>query len=456
MRARGGSAVIVNHRVALSGSRARTSVVSHRVEYIATRPGADRAATEVDVARSREREAMVGYLGCRPGSTALFDADGAVSLAEARSRLAACGGAVVCSVIAVRRDDCERFGLDMKEGWQAYARANLTKEYARMMGIPESRVGWIAAHHLNSEANQHIHVLAYDREGCFDRLIAKADVERSRVSLTEAAVAPEVARLGVEREAARERAVEILRGLDGAALSEGVGLPADGRISYAHLRSWHPEAARQVEAAVERAASELPELRAALDVYSKACVSLADLKGLEGAERGEYLAKVDADIRARSCNAALRSMAPDRTDTSERRVAPRPAPGSGPATARRRERAVGRELDACMTKRQRAGVSVAARDRRPVPKRAVTRCPTLVAIGMHSPELLGSLLSQASLSAAVGRGEDPGEEVGREVLHILARLAASALVRLPGAFGTAARVTAAVSQPIKSVARISR
>lgn len=141
MPARGGSAVIVNHRVALSGTRARAAVVSHRVEYVATRPGCDRSATEADLARAREREAFVGYLGCRPGSTALFDADGAVSLAEARRRLDACGGAVVCSVISVRREDCERFGLDTKEGWQAYARANLTREYARMMGIPESQIG---------------------------------------------------------------------------------------------------------------------------------------------------------------------------------------------------------------------------------------------------------------------------------------------------------------------------
>lgn len=455
MRARRGSAVIVNHRVALSGSKARAAVASHRVEYIATRPGADRAATEADVARSREREAMVGYLGCRPGSTALFDADGAVSLAEARRRLDACGGAVVCSVIAVRRDDCERFGLDTKEGWQAYARANLTKEYARMMGIPESRVGWVAAHHLNSEVNQHIHVLAYDREGIFDRLIAKADVERARASLTEAAVAPEVARLGVEREAARERAVEILHGLDGAALSEDVELPADGRISYAHLRRWHPEAARQVEAAVERAASERPELRTAIDVYSKACVSLADLKGLGGAERREYLAKAEADMRARSCNAVLRSMVPDRADASRRRAAPRSAPEDGPAAARRRELAVGRELDACMAEKQRAGVAAAARDRRPVPREAVAGCPTLVAIGRRSPELLGSLLSQASLSAMEGRGEDPGDEAGEEVLRVLARLAGSALARLPGAFYASTGAAVAVSQRIKSVARIS-
>ena len=60
MPARGGSALVVNHRVALSGTGARSAVASHRVGYIATRPGCDRAATEADLARAREREAVVG------------------------------------------------------------------------------------------------------------------------------------------------------------------------------------------------------------------------------------------------------------------------------------------------------------------------------------------------------------------------------------------------------------
>lgn len=456
MPARGGSAVIVNHRVALSGSKARAAVVSHRVEYIATRPGADRAATEADVARARKREAMIGYLGCRPGSTALFDADGAVSLAEAQRRLDTCGGAVVCSVIAVRREDCERFGLDTKEGWQAFARANLTPEYARMMGIPESRVGWVAVHHLNSEANQHIHALAYDREGGFDRLVAKADMETARRNLTEAAVAPEVARLGVEREVAHERAAEILRDMDGAALSEGVELPADGRISYAHLRRWRPETARQVEASVERAASERPELRSAIDAHAEACRELADLKGLEGAGRKANLAEAEADMRSRACNAALRSMVPDRADASGRRDVPRRALERGPATTRRRERALARELEACMTKGQRAEAATAARDLRPIPRSAVSGCPSLAAIGRRSPDVLGSLLSRASQAAAAGRAKDPGDdEAGRELSRILSRLAVSALMRAPGALGSAARVAVAVSQPIRTIARVS-
>lgn len=449
-----GSAVIVNHRVALSGTRARAAVPSYRVEYVATRLGADRAATEADVAMAREREAMVGYVGCRPGSTALFDADGAVSLSEARRRLSDCGGAVVCSVIAVRREDCERFGLGTKEGWQAYARANLTPEYARLMGVPESRVGWVAAHHLNSEANQHIHVLAYDRKGAFDRLLARADIVSVQRNLTEAAVRPEVERLGVERELARNGAVEALLKVGPDIIGEGVELPSEGRISYGHLRRYHPDVARQVESAVARAAERSPELRRSLEAHVSACRKMADVRGLAGPARDAFLSKAEADLRSRTCNAALRVIVPDRAESPAHPAAPRRAPESGPATARRREGAVERELSACTTSRQKASISAAARRAHPIPRGAVSGCPTLSALGRRSPELLGSLLSQATQSAS-GSGGDLGDEAGRVAARALSRLAALALTRAPGALGSAARVASAVTMPIKSVTRIS-
>lgn len=453
MPARGGSALVVNHRVALSGTGARSAIASHRVGYIATRPGCDRAATEADLARAREREAVVGYVGCRPGSTALFDADGAVSLAEARRRLAGCGGAVVCSVIAVRREDCDRLGLGDKEGWQAFARANLTREYARMMGIPESRVGWVASFHLNSEANKHLHVLAYDRDGGFDRLLARADMERARRALTEAAIAPELERLGVERKAARERAVELVRSAGAAALGEGVALPEGGRISYGHLRRYHPEVARQVEGAVARAAGHSPELRRALADHERACREIADLRGLAGAEREAYLAREGADLRSRACNAALRAVAPDRTARPAPCAAPRQAACCGPATGRRRARNVERELSACTTAEQRASVSAAVRDGRPIPSRAVSGCPTLAAVGRGSSELLASLLAQASAEAA-GGGRELSDEAGRAALRALSRLVASALSRAPSGLGSAARVAAAVARPVATIAGI--
>lgn len=278
-------------------------------------------------------------------------------------------------------------------------------------------------------------------------------MERTRRALTEAAVAPELERLGVEREAARERAVELVRSAGAAALGEGVALPEGGRISYGHLRRYHPEAARQVEGAVARAAGHSPELRRALADHERACREIADLRGLAGAEREAYLAREGADLRSRACNAALRAVAPDRTARPAPRAAPRQAARCGPATGRRRARDVERELSACTTAGQRASVSAAVRDGRPIPSRAVSGCPTLAAVGRGSSGLLASLLAQASAEAAGGGGE-LSDEAGRAALRALSRLVASALSRAPSGLGSAARVAAAVARPVATIAGI--
>lgn len=133
-------------------------------------------------------------------------------------------------------------------------------------------------------------------------------------------------RLGIARELARDNAARAVRAVGADALGEGVALPAEGRISYGHLRRYHPDAARRVEAAVGRAAKASPELRRAMGDYSGACREITDLRGLSGVERAAYLAKVEADMRSLACNAALREIAPDRTERPADPHAPRAAP----------------------------------------------------------------------------------------------------------------------------------
>ena len=80
------SSLVVNARVHLSGSRGRCAVITNNVEYVATREGADKSATVDDLRRYElaERMGLVGYCAERPGSTALFDQNGAVQLRTAR------------------------------------------------------------------------------------------------------------------------------------------------------------------------------------------------------------------------------------------------------------------------------------------------------------------------------------------------------------------------------------
>lgn len=80
MCAVGRSSLFVNARVHLPGSRGRAAVSASTIGYIATRPGADASPTPGDLRRAEmaERMALAGYYAERPGSTALFDQDGAV------------------------------------------------------------------------------------------------------------------------------------------------------------------------------------------------------------------------------------------------------------------------------------------------------------------------------------------------------------------------------------------
>lgn len=120
MCAAGRSSLFVNARVHLPGSRGRAAVSASTIGYIATRPGADASPTPGDLRRAEmaERMALAGYYAERPGSTALFDQDGAVPLREARARLATANGALSTWVISVRREEAGELRLGCKEEWQ--------------------------------------------------------------------------------------------------------------------------------------------------------------------------------------------------------------------------------------------------------------------------------------------------------------------------------------------------
>lgn len=301
------SSVFVNARVHLPGAASRGAVVSHNVEYIATRRGADRSATPDDLRRAElaERMGLAGYYAERPGSTALFDQDGAVPLREARRRLKAAEGSLATWVVSVRREEARELNLADKAEWERYCRANLTQALAEAMGVPESSVRWVAAEHENAEASKHVHVISWSSDGSFDGLMARRDLERARAMLTDAGLAPAMRVELAARDEARSRAVEAARHVGREEI--GVELPPEGRISYAHLRRWHPDAARQVMRSLDEAARRSPELESAASDYRAAVGRMADLKGLGGEGRDRYIAKAMGELRSRQANALLRT-----------------------------------------------------------------------------------------------------------------------------------------------------
>ena len=445
MCAAGRDSLFVNARVHLPGSRGRSAACGRTLAYVATRPGADASPTEADLRRAElaERMALAGYCAERPGSTALFDQDGAVPLREARSRLAAAEGAVSTWVISVRREEAGELGLGCKEEWQRWCRRELTPALAVAMGVPESSVRWVAAEHENAENSKHVHVIAFSSDGSFSSVMPKPRLERARAMMTDAALRPAMEAALRERDLARAAAVDAV----GAVPAEEVrvALPPTGRIGYEHLRRWHPEAAEGVREGLARAAERHPAVRGSEARYRAAVERCADLKGLEGGERERYVGDAMRELTARRANALLRVVAPDRAEAPGEAPARTPAPQDGPAARRLRERRLASEIAACADRGDLAEAAAAVRGRRPVPAGALGACPSYRLAARRAPAA-AARAAEAALRDATGDGGggDAGDEAAAEALRALAR-AAEAAVR---AAGLAARGGAGIARDI--------
>lgn len=423
------SSLVVNARVHLSGSRGRSAVITNNVEYIATREGADKSATVDDLRRSAlaERMGLVGYCAERPGSTALFDQDGAIPLRAARRELEKADGAIATVVLSVRRDEASELDLACKEDWQRFCRRNLTPALAEAMDVPESSVRWVAAEHENHPSSKHVHVIAWSSDGLFDSLIARSRLNRARGALTDAALAPALAAEHEARDLARSRAVEAARRVPAEEID--VALPPDGRISYAHLHRWHPDVARAVDTAIAKAESKHPEIKEAGASYRESVERCAGLKGLEGVARDRYVNDAVRELRVRQGNALLRTIAPDRTTANEREPIASARLDNGPATERKRMRTLIGEIRACVTGKDLEEARKAVRERRPIPESCLRPCPSYALSMAKAPVAAGKALAKALVSAtedSKGR-KDLSDEVGRKAERVLARALAAAI-----------------------------
>lgn len=428
MCAVGRSSLFVNARVHLPGSRGHSAVSSYTLGYIATRPGADASPTPGDLRRAEvaERMGLAGYYAERPGSTALFDQDGAVPLREARARLAVTEGALSTWVVSVRREEAGELRLGCKDEWQRWCRRELTPALAVAMGVPESSVRWVAAEHENAPNSKHVHVLAWSSDGSFSSVMPKNRLGRARAMMTEAALAPAMRVALEERDIARNAAVEAARSIPAEEVR--VELPPTGRISYAHLRRWHPEAAAGLMDRLSRAGKAHPEVAEAAARYRAAVERCAELKGLEGEARGRYVHDAMAELDARRANAALRTIAPDRAEAPVERPLRTPPPTEGPANRRLAERRMRAEVAACVPRRELDDTARAVREHRPVPERALRRLPSYrSAVGLAPSAAGHAALRALAEGATPSRRRDLGDEAGEAATHVLAKAALAAL-----------------------------
>lgn len=328
--------VIVNHSVVRAGASARATAAG-LAAYAGTRRGVVIEISEAD-GRRLGVDGLAAYAANRTGSTGgLWGADGPVPVAEARHAIAQNGGAVLTTVVTVPNEIAPGAGLDRLDAWQALVRSEWPRLFSEMTGVPESRVEFYAAMHINGTSH-HVHILTVDRKGDWDSLLPRGKMEAARLEISSRAMAPLLREAYIERDLAREAALDAVARIDRNRFD--IELPLDGRIEAAHLRRFHPEASAALREALDRAASGSPELAGALDRHRKAIERCAGLKCLTGEARDAYARKAAADLDLRCENAALRVLVPDRVPAREQTPArrwrgggrpdspPRPVPAS--------------------------------------------------------------------------------------------------------------------------------
>lgn len=272
----GESRLVVNHRVALSGSKDHAAVSGSRLLYIANRPGSVAEPSEDDERIKIENERMVrlGYINFRPGSVsernrghALFDQSGIPERAKIAAELKAAPGAVITSVVSVRRSDAKALGLEDKQSWERFLRAHWADHIAEAGAMGRHDVRWVAAFHTNQKRNLHCHVFTWDASGNFNSLLPRKQMAAAVSHLQQQAAPTAVP---------RETACELLTEGDVAALRErwaarprntpqprNVGKPTDKQGSTAEMKYGYshvcsPAERRALRAVGEQTASTLP------------------------------------------------------------------------------------------------------------------------------------------------------------------------------------------------------
>ena len=144
-----------------SKNQARNSA---HVQYIATRPGADRG--EIDIGDEIEPDTPAGhakYMDERPGSHGLFTAEEKIpKLKEIQQELKNHKGIVWRMVLSLKEEDAVRLGYTTREAWEKTLRAAMPEAAAKMV-ISESNLSWVAAFH-QAQGHPHVHVIVWEKE----------------------------------------------------------------------------------------------------------------------------------------------------------------------------------------------------------------------------------------------------------------------------------------------------
>ncbi|MTI85638.1 MAG: relaxase [Firmicutes bacterium] len=199
------------------GNNTRDKNAAH-INYIATRPGADRGEPEVgdrdpDAGRDGlDPAGHVKYAAERPGSHGLFGPDEKTpGLKVIQDELQQHDGIVWRAVLSLREDTAKRLGFVSRESWESALRAGMP-EAARAMGISENNLRWVGAFHAEA-GHPHVHLVIWEREPKRTRgVISNGERKEVRKAFMRPIYAAERSRLGAEKSAIRDMIRDVTRG----------------------------------------------------------------------------------------------------------------------------------------------------------------------------------------------------------------------------------------------------
>jgi hypothetical protein len=133
------------------------------IQYIATRPGADRGELNEDL----EPEEVLGgthteYISERPGSHGLFCYREIDDYKEIQNELAE-QRLSWRYIVSLRMDDAEKISYDNRQVWEEMLKAQINT-VGEKMGIERSNLRWAAAFHVHpQEINCHAHIVVWEK-----------------------------------------------------------------------------------------------------------------------------------------------------------------------------------------------------------------------------------------------------------------------------------------------------
>ncbi|TYP56834.1 MobP3 family relaxase [Thermosediminibacter litoriperuensis] len=315
------------------------------IQYIATRPGADRGELNIGDDLDADPGTAAGhakYMDERPGSHGLFGPESETpDLREVQRELKNHNGIVWRMVLSLKEEDAVRLGYTAREAWEKALRASMP-EAAAKMGIQESNLKWVAAFH-QAQGHPHVHVVIWEKtpqrsKGVLSfgerkdlrRVFVREIYAEERLALT----AEKSAIRDLIRDTARKDILSVIREIKKASLEvralagqepglsptllpktreellnqlKGLSsiMPGKGRIALAYMPTEVKEKAREISDWILRQ----PGFLASVDKYKELAKQLAAHHTLRTEALNRAAEKAYEDIRDRVAQIVLRGAA---------------------------------------------------------------------------------------------------------------------------------------------------